>query len=344
MKLQVAPKRYRKLVRFSLAALLAVTFCIAYPSAIAYAKKGKPAKHGVIKIQTSPAGLLIQLDGKPEGTTTADWRSWNREPGLHTVVINLPDGQRWTREFNLDPGRIKCVTLNYRPGQPLAVSPCPYPVNLSAPTVVNEGDVITYTADVNYSGKTPLNYTWTVTPASAKILSGIGTRTIAVDSTGLGNQSVTATLVVDDGSGGVACRQVAYASTSVPLVERFSREGREFDICCNCAFDDQKARLDNLAIELQNDPSSTAHIVAYGGRTSRVGQADFLGSRAKDYLVTRRAIDPARVVVVNGGFREEDCVEMWIVPSGAAAPALRPTVQPGDARPAPEPRGRRRRG
>ena len=32
---------------------------------------------------------------------------------------------------------------------------------------------------------------------------------------------------------------------------------REFDECNSCSFDDQKARLDNLAVELQNDPIHT---------------------------------------------------------------------------------------
>lgn len=341
MKLILAPNKNFRRIKFTFAALLALTFCVAYPSS-ADARKRKPAKYGVIKIQTSPAGLPIELDGKPEGTTTTEWRSWNREPGIHSIVIILPDGKRWVREFSLDPGRIKCVALNYRPGTPPTVSPCPYPVNLSAPVSVDEGEVITYTADVSYSGTAALNYKWTVSPDDAKILSGVGTRTIAVDTTGLGTQTVSAMLVVEDGSGDAACRQVAQALTNVARIPLPSREGREFDVCCSCSFDDQKARLDNLAVELQNDPSSTAYIFGYGGRTSRIGQADRLTSRAKDYLVNKRSIDAARVVVVNGGFREDDCVEMWIVPSGAAVPQPRPTLQPGDVRPAPEVRQRRR--
>ncbi|MGI8734818.1 MAG: hypothetical protein ACR2LM_16110 [Pyrinomonadaceae bacterium] len=340
MKLKMARNNFAY-GKFAIVALLTLTFFAVHPRS-AEAKR-KPAKHGVIKIQTSPAGLPIEVNGKPEGTTTAEWRSWNREPGMHTVVIILPDGQRWAREFNLDAGRIKCVTLNYRPGLPLIASPCPYPVNLSAPTTVNEGDVVTYTADVSYNGTTPLNYTWTVTPGAAKILSGVGTPTIAVDSTGLGNQTIMATLVVNDGSGEVTCRQVAYASTSIPGRPQVHREGREFDICCNCSHDDLKARLDNLVVELQNDPSATAYIFSYAGRTSRVGEADRRGARAHDYLVTRRGIDASRIKMINGGFREDDCVELWILPSGATPPQPRPTIQPGDVRPAPESPARRRR-
>jgi hypothetical protein len=142
------------------------------------------------------------------------------------------------------------------------------------------------------------------------------------------------------------CRQTAQASTYIRPPQKVEHPSRQFDVCCSCSFDDQKARLDNLAVELQNDPSSTTYVIAYGGRSSRIGQADLLGTRARDYLVTNRGIDQSRIVVLNGGFREEDCVELWIVPSGAAVPQATPTVQAGDVRPAsgtPRRRGRKGR-
>lgn len=326
--------------RLIFVAVLAMTFCAAYPSSTAYAKKRKLAKYGTIKILTNPGGLPIEINGRPEGLTTTDYRDFDRDPGVHIIVVTLPNGQRWTREIDLEAGRIKCVALNYRPAPPRQ-SPCPYPVILSAPPQVNDGEIVTFTADASYSGSTPLNYTWTVSPGSAKLLRGAGTPTIEVESTGLAGQSITATLVVDDGSGEPECRQTATATTVIPPEDR-ERPSRQFDVCCSCSFDDQKARLDNLAVELQADPTTTTYVIAYGGRTSRIGQADLLGSRARDYLVTNRGIDQSRIVVNNGGFREEDCVELWIIPSGATPPQPTPTVGAGDVRPAPSPRRRRR--
>lgn len=343
--LQAILNQRRAYGKLALAALLALTFCAANPASTAYAKKRKLAKYGSIKILSTPGGLPIEIDGKPEGETTSDYRAFDRDPGLHTIVVTLPNGQRWTREIDLVAGKIKCVAINFRVAPPTVKSPCPYPVSLSVDAEVNEGDVITFSADTAYSGSTLLNYTWTVSPNSAKILTSIGSK-ITVDSTGLGGQRVTASLVVDDGSGEALCRQTAQASTSVRPPEHHETPSRQFDVCCSCSYDDQKARLDTLAIALQNDPSSTTYVIAYGGRTSRVGQADLLGTRARDYLVTNRGIDQARIVVLNGGFREEDCVELWIVPSGATVPQATPTVQAGDVRPAsggPR-RGGRRRG
>src|SRR5687767_713364 len=340
MKSNSALNQHSRVLILGFAVIVAILCCLVCSTPVAEAKK--PPKYGTIKVQTNPAGLPVEVDGKPEGQTSSDWRAWDLNPGVHTVVIILPNGQRWTREIILEAGRIKCVALNYRPAQPIAVSPCPFPVNLSAPSSVNDGEVITYTSDVAYSGTSALNYTWTVSPSNAKVLSGPGTPTITVDSTGLAGQRIIATLVVDDGSGEPTCRQTVQASTYIPTLPPRENPAREFDVCCDCSFDDQKARLDNLAVELQNDQSTTSYIIAYSGRTSRVGQADRLGARARDYVVSQRGIDPARIVVLNGGFREDDCVELWIVPSGATPPRPRPTVQPGDTRPPRETSSRRR--
>lgn len=338
-------RRHRTYGKLAFAALLAVAFSMAMPSSTAHAKKRKLAKYGIIKVLSTPSGLPIEVDGKPEGVTSSDYRSFDLGPGVHTIVISLPNGQRWTREIDLEAGRIKCVALNYRPSLPPLKSPCPYPVILSAPPQVSEGQTIIFTSDVSYSGSTPLNYTWTVSPASARVLSGAGTPTIEVDSTGLAGERITATLVVDDGSGEPACRQTAQATTYIPPTPPRESPSRQFDVCCSCSFDDQKARLDNLAIELQADPTSTTYVIAYGGRTSRIGQGDLLAERARAYLVNMRNLDQSRIVVINGGFREEDCVELWIVPSGATPPQPSPTVGAGDVRPAPPAtrrRGRRR--
>lgn len=329
--------------KLAFAAFLAFTFCVANPTSTAYAKKRKLAKYGSIKILSTPGGLPIEIDGKSEGETTSDYRSFDRDPGLHTVVITLPNGQRWTREIDLQAGHIKCVAINFRTSPPTVKSPCPYPVSITVDAdVVNEGEIITFSTDTAYEGTALLNYHWTISPANATILTSTGNK-ITVDSTGMAGQRITATVEVDDGSGEAACRQNAQASASVRPKEVREEPSRQYDVCCSCSFDDQKARLDTLGVELQSQPSWRTYIIAYGGRNSRMGQADMLGTRARDYLTTNRGIDDSRITVINGGFREEDCVELWIVPSGAKPPQATPTLQPGDVRPA-APAGRRRRG
>ena len=326
------------ILKFAFAALLAFSFFAVQPSSVA--AKTKKAKYGTIKILTNPGGLLLTIDSKTYGETLTEYRAIDLDPGIHSVKITLPNGQFWIRDIELPAGRVKCVVVNYRPLPPLPKSPCPFPVNISAPKQVTEGEIITYTADVAYGGNAALRYNWKVTPSSAKIISGLGSPTLNVDSTGLGGQRITATLTADDGSSDPACIQSAQAVSVITPLEKKIIVAREFDECNSCSLDDQKARLDNLAVELQNDPSTRAYILAYGGRMSPLGQVEKLMSRSRDYLITQRGIDASRLVVVNGGFREEDSVELWLVPSGAAAPKPTPTVQAGEVNPGKKPRRR----
>ena len=315
-------------LKFAFVALFALVFFVV-PATTASAKT-KKAKYGTIKIQTNPGGLLLMIDGQPRGETKLESVAFDLDAGLHTVQVRLPNGKFWTRELELPAGRVKCVVVNYRPLPPLPKSPCPFPVSISAPNQVTEGEIITYSADVTYTGDAAVKYTWVVNPSSAKIISGLGTSTLNVDSTGLGGQRIIATLTAADGSSDPACSQSAQAVSIIAPIKKVAIVAREFDECTNCTFDDQKARLDNLAVELQNDPSTRAYVIAYGGRMSPVGQVEKLMSRAREYLVTQRGIDASRLSMVNGGFREDDSVDLWIVPSGASAPQPTPTVQAGE--------------
>ena len=325
--------------KLAFATLLALTFFMVHPAANVYAKP-KRAKFGTIKILTTPGGLMLTIDSKPRGETTTDYRAFDLEPGLHKVEVRLPNGTFWKRDIEVPAGRVKCVVVNYRPLPPLPKSPCPFPVNVSAPQQVTDGEIITFNADVTYSGTANLNYKWKVTPATARIVSGANSPTLSVDSTGLGGHRIVATLIADDGSSDPSCSQSAHAVSVVAMLPKKEIISSMFDECNNCTFDDQKARLDNFGVELQNDLSARAYIIAYGGRTSPLGQVEVLMTRARDYLVSQRGIDASRIVVMNGGFREDDSVELWVVPSGAKPPQATPTVKVSDLLPAPARRKR----
>src|SRR5205085_1599613 len=82
------------------------------------------------------------------------------------------------------------------------------------------------------------------------------------------------------------------------------------------AFDDTKARLDNFAIELQNNPSAQGYMIVYSGTGSRAGQAERLIERAKDYLMKERTLDVSRLTVINGCYRDTDYFEpsfVWAI-------------------------------
>ncbi|PYS50528.1 MAG: hypothetical protein DMF68_06885 [Acidobacteria bacterium] len=77
-----------------------------------------------------------------------------------------------------------------------------------------------------------------------------------------------------------------------------------------------KARLDNLAIQLQQSPGEwKGYVIIYGPR--RVPQHL---AHVRDYLVEKHGISSDRIVLVNGGHNKKVRTELWIVPTGAEPP------------------------
>ena len=85
--------------KFVIPVLLVLFFVAVYPSTSAFAKS-KKAKHGTIKILTTPGGLLLTIDGKPYGETLTEYRAIDLEPGVHNVTVRLPNGNLWIREID----------------------------------------------------------------------------------------------------------------------------------------------------------------------------------------------------------------------------------------------------
>jgi hypothetical protein len=180
--------------------------------------------------------------------------------------------------------------------------------------VTTPGAPITFTASI--SGGTPgitPTYNWTV--SAGTITAGQGTPTITVDTAGLAGRPITATVSVEGYE--LVCN--ASCATAIPAPVN----PRQTDQYGNIARDDEKARLDNFAIALQNEPGAQGYIIVYAGRGMRAGEAARRAARAKDYLVNTRGMDAGRIVTLEGGTRETLTVELWIVPAGATPPVPR---------------------
>ena len=250
--------------------------------------------------------------------------------GTYTATVEVNDGNQHTATGSAT------VTVADCPGCVAPPPPCPT-VSVSCPTDVEPNQPITFTASVSGGAEgATFTYNWSV--SAGTISSGQGTSTITVDTTGAGGQSVTATVSV--GGADPSCTgTTASCTTSVKVAPPPSRK---FDEYGNIRFNDEKARLDNYAIQLQNEPGSTGTIIVYG---SCAGEAQQRGDRAKDYLVNTRGIEAGRITVVDGGCASELKVQLWVVPQGAAAPTVDTT---GVISPCPEcrkaPRRRRGRG
>ncbi len=110
-------------------------------------------------------------------------------------------------------------------------------------------------------------------------------------------------------------------SPAPPTAEKFDEYGR----LGHC---DMTARLDNLAVTLQNNPQAKAFVVAYDPTEKKYDYAARNMKLARFYLVNVRGIEPGRVVMVDGGSKniKEGMTELWVVPEGAAPPAAPPAV------------------
>jgi len=166
-------------------------------------------------------------------------------------------------------------------------------------------------------------YKWEV--SAGAVTAGQGTPSLKVDTTGAGVHSVTATVEVT----GLPATCTRHASCTTGIIQLIRCE-RPLDFYGNIPFEDEQARLDNFAIELQNDPTSTGYIQCYGGRVGYEGEARRRCERAKEYISNVRGISADRIVTEDGGFKEDLTVAVWVVPPGAKLPEATPTVDPAE--------------
>ena len=104
--------------------------------------------------------------------------------------------------------------------------------------------------------------------------------------------------------------------------------GLAFDQYGDLRFADEKSRLDNFAIQLMNEENAIGHIIVYAGRKATVAEARLRANRARDYLINVRKINPERVKAVDGGYREDLSVHLYIAPPDAGPPPVMPTIDP----------------
>jgi hypothetical protein len=96
----------------------------------------------------------------------------------------------------------------------------------------------------------------------------------------------------------------------------------------NLPFEEEKNHLDRFALSLQAQPGTEAVIIAYGGRRSYLHEAQARVKRAKEFLISKHRIETARIILIDGGYREESTVELFIKQREAGLPIALPTVCP----------------
>jgi len=250
--------------------------------------------------------------GRLEGDgATVTWDLSGMRPGYYKAYVDIDtgSGDQACQAFSSTT-----VLVNRCPPPPPPLPVCPN-VGILCPERVELNEPVTFTSTLTGgSGNVTPTYHWTV--SAGRITDGQGTPTIRVDTTGLAGQALTATLSM--GGYNLECTATCSVQFPVPV------ECRKFDEFPAIAYDDEKARLDNYAIELQNDPGSTAYVIVYPGPRGRPGEVQKHTTRVVDYMVNSRGINAQRIVTLVGPARDELMVELWLCPQGARPPALAP--------------------
>ena len=233
------------------------------------------------------------------------WDLAGARPGVYTAVVDVDEGDPNCAAFS----SIAVVVTDCPPLPPTPPS-CPT-VSVTCPDSATENAPVTFSADVSggSANVTPV-YNWTIT--AGRIISGQGTTSITVDTAGLAGQTIRATLDVE--GYGMPCP--ASCSVSLPI----DVKARKFDEYYDIARNDEKARLDNYAIQLQNEPGAQGYIIVYPSQKAKSNEAQARATQISDYLINSRGMDASRFTITMGRARENWMIELWIVPQGAPPP------------------------
>ncbi|MGB7201907.1 MAG: hypothetical protein WBD16_06525 [Pyrinomonadaceae bacterium] len=242
--------------------------------------------------------------------------------------------KRLINEGKLNPDQVRYVRGGYRDeytieywighngSQPPIPSPkykdserfgCPeMKMNAFASRGIVQSDPATFTLWIN-PAQAEAKFSWTI--SVGKILEGQGSQTITVDPEG--NRRMT--VIVEVIGLPLPCTRVAFITIDfdrmVPLHESISTQN----------LDVLNARISYLIQRMRFDLQGRAYLIVYERRDSLIGQSGRAMGKVKKIFADRN-YDMTRVKLINGGHREDERVEFWVLPEGADLPKPTPTV------------------
>ncbi len=193
-------------------------------------------------------------------------------------------------------------------------SPCPT-ISVTGPAGIPMADEpMTFTAEVSKEAKKfKTEYKWTVT--NGEIIEGQGTIVIKVLWKDMFGKNLTAEFeVVGLPKNCISVASETAATVCPPsskLVDEFSEPISQID----------KARLDNLFVEIQNDPSAVAYIFETFERKTFQNAVERKIQKITDYLIKEKRIEKDRFVISTAVF-DKNLTQYFIVPPGATPPEI----------------------
>jgi len=91
-------------------------------------------------------------------------------------------------------------------------------------------------------------------------------------------------------------------------------------------FEQDKPRLDRFAEEMKVNSSADAYIIAFAGLVSYKNEARIRLNCIRKYLLTTHGISPSRLKLIDGGYRVEKSVKLFLVKPGDPKPTPFPSM------------------
>ena len=199
---------------------------------------------------------------------------------------------------------------------------CPA-IRVECPKEVEQGNMMLCSAFISgLDDLSGLKFRWTV--SNGAIMKGKESDSVVIDPTEAFPGVLSATVEIT-GLSSRFCPKTASSASELYVKEFSSTKIEEYG---DVSVDVERNYLDVMAQRLRDEPGLRPWIIAYAGRFAYQNEAMERAEQAKRYLVEKHGIEPLRIVVRDGGFREVRSVELWLEESGALnEPLATPTLK-----------------
>ena len=88
---------------------------------------------------------------------------------------------------------------------------------------------------------------------------------------------------------------------------------------------DITSRLGEFSIRLHKQPDYKGYLVVYAGCDRKIAGVAAFANKAKNYLIDELKTDPKAVEAINGGYRDQPTIELFLIPNSWPPPVPTPT-------------------
>ena len=113
-----------------------------------------------------------------------------------------------------------------------------------------------------------------------------------------------------------------------PAIDESTQRSTSFDQFALKAIDDTLARLDNYIIRLQQDDRWTGYMVLYRGRRASKNRMATYRRAIMRHVISTRAVPVRRIKLIDGGYRTEPEMELFLLTAELSPPEPRASWVP----------------